>query len=84
VRGINAQIILVNDKPGRRSANCLRDAADRGELRQAAGAAPQVADLRVVVGAVDAGVMMRAMMLWLLLRILGLRNARGYCAPMSS
>jgi Resolvase, N terminal domain len=44
---------------------------------------PQAADLSVVVGAVDAGVMMRAMMLWLLLhyqRILGLRNARGYCA----
>ena len=52
--------------------------ADRGEYRQAGGAAPQAADLSVVVGAVDAGVMMQAMMLWLLLhhqRILGLRNA---------
>jgi len=42
------------------------------------GAAPQAADLNVVVGAVDAGVMMQAMMLWLLLhyqRILDLRNA---------
>jgi nitrogen regulatory protein P-II 2 len=42
------------------------------------GAAPQAADLSVVVGAVGAGVMMQAMMLWLLLhyqRILGLRNA---------
>jgi nitrogen regulatory protein P-II 2 len=42
------------------------------------GAAPQAADLSVVVGAVSAGVMMQAMMLWLLLhyqRILGLRNA---------
>jgi nitrogen regulatory protein PII len=45
---------------------------DRGGYRQAAG--PQAADLSVVVGAVDAGVMMQAMMLWLLLhyqRILG-------------
>ena len=42
------------------------------------GAAPQAADLSVVVGAVGAGVMMQAMMLWLLVhyqRILGLRNA---------
>jgi hypothetical protein len=62
-------------------------AAHRYQHRQAAGPAPQAADLSVVVGAVDAGVMMRAMMLWLLLhyqRILGLRNARGYCARMSS
>jgi nitrogen regulatory protein P-II 2 len=35
--------------------------------RQAAGPAPQATDLSVVVGAVDAGVMMRAMMPWLLL-----------------
>jgi nitrogen regulatory protein P-II 2 len=51
-----------------------RVAADRGEHRQAAGAVAQAADLSVVVGAVDAGVMMQAMMLWLLLhyqRILG-------------
>jgi hypothetical protein len=60
-----------------------RGAAHCRQHRQAAGPAPQAADLSVVVGAVDAGVMMRAMMLWLLLHyqlILGLRNARGYCA----
>jgi hypothetical protein len=63
------------------NASVRRDgAAHCGEYREAAGAIAQAADLSVVVGAVDAGVMMRAMMLWLLLhyqRILGLRNARG-------
>ena len=68
---------------GGRAAHPRRGPAHRRQHRQAAGAAPQAADLNVVVGAVDAGVMMRAVMLWLLLhyqRIPSLRNARGYCA----
>jgi hypothetical protein len=65
-------------------AHARRGPAHRGQHRQSCRSCPlNAADLNVVVGAVDAGVLMRAMMLWLLLhyqRILGLRNARGYCA----
>ena len=75
---------LPSASPGDQATDPPRGPAHRRQHRQSCRSCPlNAAHLNVVVGAVDAGVMMRAMMVWLLLhyqRILGLRNARGYFA----